>query len=398
MIAQNRYRPMAYLVSFILVTHFSFFSCEKNDLPRQVKINYLTPTKARRMAEVEVVGSGFQSLLSRDSTANYKLYVGGALASAEVVNDTLIRVWIPENAVSGDVCVEWSGKKVCAPSPFTLLPGNYKQNTFQKMPDYPGKKNRPGSMFSIGSNVYIGLDDFWKFDVEEQKWTQVANMPEWGTRTACFVINNKAYVFGGLMQTMGNGSNKMYEYDPATNVWTQKASLPGPGRMNSLAFTYNGKAYIVGGQVVMGASVASECWTYDPTSNLWQQLANLPANVLWEGNLLKLGSTVYIPSDYSFIEFDPISNSRKLVTGGPANMFCAIHNSKRWDMSYVIGNDQVYRVVKKFDGNLFSQTYLFPTTPGNKKFALYASVGEELFFLHINDLTYYNEFWEYLPE
>jgi hypothetical protein len=67
-------------------------------------------------------------------------------------------------------------------------------------------------------------------------------------------------------------------------------------------------------------------------------------------------------------------------------------------MSYVIGNDQIYRVTKRYDGNLLSQTYMYPTTPGNKKFWLYASVGEELFFMHINDLTYYNEFWEYLPE
>lgn len=386
------------LISILLITSFSFFSCEKNDLPRQVKIHSFSPLKARRLSTVDLVGTGFYSLLSKDSTPQYKLYIGAALASAEVVNDTLIRVWIPENATNGDVCLEWLGKKICGPSPFTLLPGNYTQNTFQRLPDYPGKKNRPGSMFAIGKSVYVGMDDFWRFDVEEQKWTAVANMPEWGTRTACFVINNKAYVFGGLMQSMGNGSNKLFEYDPISNAWTQKASLPGAGRMNSLAFTYNGKGYVVGGQVVSGSSVASECWIYDPATNQWQQSSNLPAPVLWEGNLVKLGNLIYIPSDYSFIEFDPSTNSRKIVSGGPANMYCAVHNSSRWEMSYVIGNDQIYRVTKRYDGNMFSQSYMYPTTPGNKKFWLYASAGEELFFMHINDLNYYNEFWEYLPE
>ncbi len=394
----SQYHSFIHMISFMLVMCSVFFSCQKNDLPDPVSITKITPLKARKTAVVSIVGSGFYSLLSKDSLPNYTLYVGGALASAEVVHDTLIRVWIPENATNGDVCIEWSGKKICGPSPVTVLPGNYKPNTFQKMPDYPGKKNRPGSMFSIGNAVYIGMDDFWKFDVDEQKWSAVANMPEWGTRTACFVINNKAYVFGGLMQTMGNGSNKLYEYDPAINAWTQKASLPGPGRMNSLAFKYNGKAYVVGGQVVTGSSVASECWVYDPAINQWQQSSNLPAPVLWEGNLVKLGNLIYIPSDYSFIEFDPSSNSRKIVSGGPANMYCAVHNSSRWEMSYVIGNDQIYRVTKRYDGNMFSQSYMYPTTPGNKKFWLYASVGEELFFMHINDLTFYNEFWEYLPE
>jgi hypothetical protein len=57
---------------------------------------------------------------------------------AAIVNDTLIQIMIPANATTGIVCVEWKGKRYCSQQSFTVLPGNTEQNTFMRMPEFPG--------------------------------------------------------------------------------------------------------------------------------------------------------------------------------------------------------------------------------------------------------------------
>jgi hypothetical protein len=355
---------------------------------------------ARVNSTVKVTGKGFKQLLLSDSSSQFSLYIADVRCDASVINDTLLEVFVPSNAKSGIVCVEWKSKKYCAPSPFTISAANGMQNTFQRLPDYPGKKNLPSTMFTINGFVYIGFDDFWKFDVEQLTWQRVADMPEWASRTTSFVINGKAYVFGGLTASAGNGASSLYCYDPQTNSWSKKASMPAAGRMDPLSFVYNNKAYVLGGHEVYNNPVYQQCWTYDPQTDTWARLPDLPAAVEIEGNAYRVGSLFYIPTtNYETIEFNPATNVWRVIQGGPQTRFAAIHSSQRWDnMAYLLKGNEMYRVTQRFDGALMTTSYQFPTTPGNKQFSMYTSAGEELFFMYINNLTYANEFWEYLPE
>ncbi len=376
-------------------------ACSKNDDPSAtIEVLRVSPAMARVNSTVNVIGKGFKNLLAADSSTQFKLLIADVPCDVAVINDTLLEVFIPSNAKSGTVCVEWKGKKYCAPSPFTVSPANGTQNTFQRLPDYPGKKNRPSTMFSINGFVYIGFDDFWKFDVEQLTWQRVADMPEWATRTASFVINGKAYVFGGLTASAGNGANSLYCYDPQTNTWTKKASMPAAGRMDALSFVHNNKAYVLGGYEVYNNPVNQQCWTYDPQTDTWTRLADLPAATELEGHAYRIGNMFYIPTtNNETIEFNPATNVWRVLQGGPQTRFAAIHSSQRWDnMAYMLKGSEMYRLSRRFDGALMAMSYQYPTAPGDKQFMLYTSAGEELFFLHINNLTYANEFWEYLPE
>jgi hypothetical protein len=387
--------PLCYL--FLLIV---LISCTKTEELPTVEITGLRPDKARVNRFVEVTGKGFRNLLSTDSSALFELFIGGLRCDAAVMSDTIIEVFIPANAVSGETCLEWKGKRICGPVPFTLLPGNGIPNSFQKLPPYPGKKNRPSSMFSLNGYIYIGFDDFWKFSVERHTWQRVADMPEWATRTSTFVIRDKAYVFGGLTASAGNGANTLYMYDPVANRWEKKASMPGAGRMDALVFVYDDKAYIIGGHEVYNQPVNQQCWRYDPQTDKWERLPDLVSPAETEGHAYRIGNLFYIPSTMLLetMEFNPVSGSWKVLSSGPKTRFSALHSSARWEMVYQVMANQVFRIVRRFDGQVMADSYHFPVAPGDKQFQLFASAGEELFFMHINEQTYENEFWEYLPE
>ncbi len=387
-------------IFFVPLLLLLIVSCSKDDQPTAtIEVLRASPAIARVNSTIDVIGKGFNNLLDADSNAQFKLLIGGVQCDVAVINDTLLQVFIPANASSGTLCAEWQGKKYCAPSPFTVSLANGLQNTFQRLPDYPGKKNLPSTMFSINRYVYIGFDDFWKFDVDLLSWQRVADMPTWATRTTSFVINNKAYVFGGLTASAGNGANTLYCYDPETNTWSQKASMPAAGRMDALSFVHNNKAYVLGGYEVYNNPVNQQCFTYDPQTDTWTRLADLPAAVEVEGNAYRVGNMFYVPTNgYGTMEFDPATNVWRVLTSGMQTRFAAIHSSQRWEMAYILQRNEMYRVARRFDGALLPMSYQYPTTPGDKQFMLYSSAGEELFFMHINNLTYANEFWEYLPE
>lgn len=93
-------------------------------------------------------------------------------------------------------------------------------------------------------------------------WRQKANAPFSSYNHVAVAINNKMYVFGGDY-TLNNStytSNALWEYNPATDTWTQKASCSDAYYANN-ATVINGKMYIV---------FSNKICIYDPLTNLWE--------------------------------------------------------------------------------------------------------------------------------
>jgi N-acetylneuraminic acid mutarotase len=93
------------------------------------------------------------------------------------------------------------------------------------------------------------MQDLWRFNIETFQWIKVARPPERATSVATFVISGKAYVFGGLTYSNGNGDSQLWEYNPQTNQWAIKTSMPGTKRYWPTTVVYNNKAYVAGGTV-----------------------------------------------------------------------------------------------------------------------------------------------------
>jgi N-acetylneuraminic acid mutarotase len=113
-------------------------------------------------------------------------------------------------------------------------------------------------------------------------WRKAAPFPEPDEELYGVACNGKMYVIGGWADGKARGAN--YEYDPATDKWTMKASMPRKAHHPALA-TYKGKIYVFGGfvppentNVPLGGAwqPIDNAWEYDPPTDSWRSLAPLP--------------------------------------------------------------------------------------------------------------------------
>jgi N-acetylneuraminic acid mutarotase len=110
------------------------------------------------------------------------------------------------------------------------------QSWFQ-MPDFPGVERDDGASFVIqdiaycGSGVvpFVALGDFYAFDLLSESWDTISPLPTGQERqyAAAFSNDSLGFLFGGFA---GSFLNDLWQYDPATDQWTQKSAMPSVGR------------------------------------------------------------------------------------------------------------------------------------------------------------------------
>ncbi|MGD9928765.1 MAG: Kelch repeat-containing protein [Mangrovibacterium sp.] len=125
----------------------------------------------------------------------------------------------------------------------------------------------------VGNFAYVGtgfdgedrLNDFWKYDSEQNQWLRIAEF-EGAARTGAvaFEAGGKLYVGTGYDGT--NKLNDFWQYDPATDVWTQVSSFPGSARYGAVAFSVNGIGYVGTG---FDGSYLKDFYSYNPSTDEW---------------------------------------------------------------------------------------------------------------------------------
>jgi hypothetical protein len=161
---------------------------------------------------------------------------------------------------------------------------NFSQNTWTQRPTFSGVARYEAVGFSIGNKGYIGTglvgntwkSDFWEYDPSNGVWTQKANYQGGNNGQVSgavgFSIGSKGYIGTGWQNANANKYNDFWEYDPASNNWTQKANLGGAVRRYAFGFSIGTKGYIGGGD---GNSVdPDDMWEYNQNTNIWTLVAN----------------------------------------------------------------------------------------------------------------------------
>jgi len=154
-------------------------------------------------------------------------------------------------------------------------------NTWKAIADFPGTRQY-ASAFSVGDAGYVGLgwnssnyyQDFYKYNPTTNAWTEVATFTGGKRRGAnAFVVDGKAFV--GFGENNSTASTRdLYSFDPAGNSglgsWTKMEDSNDdlPVRKFGFALVINSKAYIVGG------INQSDCWQYEPATNTWTQVTS----------------------------------------------------------------------------------------------------------------------------
>jgi hypothetical protein len=116
------------------------------------------------------------------------------------------------------------------------------------------------------------MKDLWEFNPQTETWSQKANFSGTARRqSVCFTTENKAYVGTGEDAT---GLKKdFYAFDPETNSWTQVADFAGTARRDAVAFELNGYGFLGTGD---DGTLKNDLWMYDVQSDSWIDKAAFP--------------------------------------------------------------------------------------------------------------------------
>jgi N-acetylneuraminic acid mutarotase len=194
-------------------------------------------------------------------------------------------------------------------------------NSWASKAYFGGDARRMAVGFSIGTKAYIGtgytgsnnFNDFWEYDPASNTWTQKADvpgLPRWGA--VGFSIGSKGYIgTGDGLDPWPVYMDDFWEYDPATNTWTQKADFGGGYRYCAVGFSIGNKGYIGTGN--QGNPIMDDIWEYDPLTDTWTQLADFIGGARTNAVGFSIGLKGYIGTGQNdstelndFWEFNPL--------------------------------------------------------------------------------------------
>jgi N-acetylneuraminic acid mutarotase len=172
------------------------------------------------------------------------------------------------------------------------------QNTWTKKADY-FTQIANGVGYSIGSKGYIitgrggGYSNLnYEYDPSTDVWTQRQDFPSFGRENAVgFSIGSKGYVGTGYD---GSYNNDFYEYDPATNSWTTKTSFPGAGREFAVGFSIGSKGYLgTGSSGTNSQTKYKDFYEYNPATDSWTAIDDFP-ELRFAATAFVIGSKGYV--------------------------------------------------------------------------------------------------------
>lgn len=149
---------------------------------------------------------------------------------------------------------------------------------------FPGGARFLSVAFVLDGKAYVGTgdpgsqSDFWALDVSTEQWTQVASIPAARAMAVAFSLNGYGYVIMGR-DTSGQTFRDCWRYTPGTDTWTPMANFPGVARYGATGFAINGKGYMGTGWQEDTPGVQKhlrDWWEYDPATDTWTQKADFP--------------------------------------------------------------------------------------------------------------------------
>ncbi len=193
---------------------------------------------------------------------------------------------------------------------------------------FGGVARHRSSAFVIGEKGYVGMGhyntgehvifkDFWEYDPATDSWTQKADFGG-SLRYQCsgFSIGNYGYLGLGR-NAEGNYEQDFWKYDPSANLWYPIANFPGAPRRGATAFVIDDMAYVGCGQTAADSTAlyVTDFYKYNPNNNTWTKIADFigigrtnPVSFSFNGKgYVGVGHT-WSAALNDFYEYNPTSN------------------------------------------------------------------------------------------
>lgn len=160
-------------------------------------------------------------------------------------------------------------------------------DTYTPLPDLPDRYG--GGALALVNNVlhfYGGStknrsdsNNHWTLPLDgADTWSPAAGLPVPRNHLGSAVIDGKIYAVGGQSGQDAAATYRaaVHRYDPATDSWTEVASLPQAlSHNNGSTFDMGGRIIVLGGEPAYGRSV-DLAFAYDPETDTWQELTSMP--------------------------------------------------------------------------------------------------------------------------
>ena len=134
-----------------------------------------------------------------------------------------------------------------------------------------------GILYAVGGDVGGAITRTVEaYDPGGNTWTTEAPMPTARSGLGATAINGILYAFGGSSASAGDEAT-VEAYDPSSNTWTTKVSMPTQRALFG-ATSINGILYAAGGvsKVLNQFIVVATVEAYDPSTNTWTTKASMP--------------------------------------------------------------------------------------------------------------------------
>ncbi|MBN1358603.1 hypothetical protein JW988_07535, partial [Candidatus Bathyarchaeota archaeon] len=161
-------------------------------------------------------------------------------------------------------------------------------------------------------------------DIAEDTWVEKTSMPTARCGLGVVVVEGKIYAIGGSSTAPFNNQAENLlsineEYDPTTDSWTVKPSMPTPRAYFAIA-AFQNKIYCIGGVVGSEKLVDSGGFThslfvysginevYDTITETWETKASMPIDISrFQANVVD-GKIYAIGSQFTYV-YDPAADS-----------------------------------------------------------------------------------------
>jgi parallel beta-helix repeat protein len=158
-----------------------------------------------------------------------------------------------------------------------------------------------GKIYVFGGSIFPGITDVAYnvvYDPLTNTWEEKASMPTARGFLTTAVINDTIYAIGGGYPT---STKKVEAYDPVTNTWATKADMLN-NRLGMEAAVVDGIIYIFGGNYNQ-----HNCQAYNPNTNIWEEKAPIPDGSGGGVSVTAYNGLIYIFGGSTYSPWAPLS-------------------------------------------------------------------------------------------
>ncbi len=259
---------------------------------------------------------------------------------------------------------------------------------------------------SIYLSIFISLSI--TLNANNDIWTQKSSLSVGRTTHAAFSLGDKGYVCCGMISSSPQtDTDELWQYDPSTNTWSQKAQFPGGKRRELTSFVIDSFAYVGHGRSISNNQFHTSFYKYNARTNSWSQIEDCPVE-RYTSTGFSIDGKGYVTCGVNSVrhkdlfQYDPSTDSwtqKQSLPSGALNRAYAC----------VVVKDSKAYLVGGFEGLFMDELYVYNPTnnswtekatfPGGKRAFLAGLVhkGKILMGMGFSTGNAYQDWYEYIP-